>query len=125
MRAVVNPPCLAPIATQDLKTGDIKPPAAICGGSTKGKLYLDAPGTVVVRFKGGPAAQQAGLQRTWTQARRVVDIPPRRNTDVRFAVPAGTQQWQLGFGWQGAPPDVPEVTSVTLIQGGTTTELLY
>ncbi len=125
LKAVVNPPCLAPIATQNLKTGGINPPAAICGGSTQGTLYLDKPATLILRFRGGQNEQHIQPQATWSSSLPVTTLPPRTITDVTLRAPAGSQQWQIAFDWQGAPPAVPALVSVLLKQGGTTTELLY
>lgn len=125
LHAVVNPPCLAPIATQDLKTGGIHPPAAVCGASTQGTLYLDTPATLVLRFRGGPNEQHVQPQTSWGAAPPVATLAANKVTDVTLKVPKGTQQWQVGFDWQGAPPAVPALTSVLLKQNGTSTELLY
>ncbi len=125
LRAVVNPPCLSPIATQDLKTGGINPPRAICGGSAQGTLYLDKPATLVLRFRGGQNEQRVQTQGSWSQEQPLTTVPPRTTTDITLRAPAGAQQWQAAFDWQGAPPAVPALTSVLLKQGGTTAELLY
>ena len=125
LNAVVTPPCLAAIATQDLKTGGINPPSAVCGAGAQGTLYLDKPATLVLRFRGGPTEQHVQPQTSWGSAPDVKTLPPDQATDITLAVPKGTQQWQATFDWQGSPPDVPALVSVLLKQGGTTTELLY
>lgn len=125
LNAVINPPCLAPIATQDLKTGGIHPPAAVCGSSTQGTLYLDKPATLTLRFRGGPNEQHVQVQTGWGATLPVTTLPPNKVTTIRIPVPKGAQQWQAGFDWQGAPPAVPALTSALLKQGATSTELLY
>ena len=79
LNAVVNPPCLAPIATQDLKTGGIHPPRAVCGASTQGTLYLDTPATLVLRFRGGPNEQHVQTQGSWSQTQPLVTLPARKS----------------------------------------------
>ena len=125
LRAVVNPPCLAPIATQDLKTGGINPPRAICGSSTQGTLYLDSPATLILRFRGGTAQQQVQTQGSWSQEQPLTTLPPGKVTDITLHAPKGATQWKAAFDWQGLPPAVPALTSVLLKQNGTSTELLY
>lgn len=125
LHAVVNPPCLAPIATQNLKTGGIIPSRAICGASAQGTLYLDQPATLILRFRGGQSEQRVQTQGSWSQTQPIVTLPAGKPTDITLKVPKGTQQWQAGFDWQGAPPAVPALTSVLLKQNGTSTELLY
>jgi hypothetical protein len=126
IKTLIKPPCLAPIATQDLKTGDINPPSAVCGPSIYGAMYLDDPATVRVRFRGGPADQSVQAQGSWGDPQQAVNVPAGETTDVKLEVPVGTSQWQITFSWQGGqPPDVPEVTSVLMEQGGERTELLY
>ena len=126
IKALIKPPCLAPIATQDLKTGDINPPSAVCGPSIYGAMYLDDQATVRVRFRGGPADQSVQLQGSWGEPQKLVNVPASGTTDVEFDVPSGTSQWQITFSWQGGqPPGVPEVTSVLMTQDGERTELLY
>ena len=125
LRAVVNPPCFAAIATQDPKTGEIHPPLAVCGPSTQGKLYLDSPATVVLRFAGGQSDQNVQVQTTWSVDQPIVALPAGRPTEVTLHSPAGRQAWQIAFDWQGAPPATPRLVSVVLEQGRTRTELLY
>jgi len=125
LRAAVNPPCLSPIATQNPKTGSINAPQLVCGGATQGTLYLDEPGTVVLRFRGGAAEQQVQTQGSWSQEQPLTTLPPGKVTDITLRAPKGSTQWKAVFDWQGAPPAVPELTSVLLKQNGTSTELLY
>jgi len=126
IKALIKPPCLAPIATQDVKTGGINPPHAACGPLLYGAMYLDERATVVVRFRGGPADQSVQVQGTWGAPARSVNIPAGQVTDVPIVVPRGTWEWQMSFSWQGGePPNVPAVTSVLMKQGGESTELLY
>ena len=100
-------------------------PARVCGASTQGTLYLDKPATLVLRFRGGQSEQHVQPQTSWGSAPPVTTLPPNKVTDITLSVPKGTQQWQVGFDWQGAPPAVPALTSVLLKQNGTSTELLY
>lgn len=126
IKALIKPPCLAPIATQNVKTGGVNPPRAACGPLLYGAMYLDDRATVVVRFRGGPADQSVQVQGTWGAPARSVDIPAGRVTDVPIVVPKGTWEWQMSFSWQeGEPPNVPAVTSVVMRQDGGSTELLY
>jgi len=125
LRAVVNPPCLAPIATQNLKTGGINPARAICGSSSQGTLYLNSPGTLVLRFRGGTAQQQVQTQGSWSQQQPLTTLPPGKITDITLHPPKGATQWKAAFDWQGIPPAVPALVSVLLRQNGTSTELLY
>ncbi len=126
VKAVINPPCLAPIQTQIPETGEITPPQLSCLPLTAGTVFLDDPGTVVLRFRGGQQDAQVQVNTGWEpNAPEVVDIPARDVTDVKLDVPAGEQSWRINFGWQGSPPAVPALTSVKLTQDGTQTELLY
>ena len=126
LHAVVNPPCLAPIATQDLKTGGINPPRAVVRGVDAGhalpRRARDADPAVPRRPERAAGADRRGAGATRRRSRR---CPPGKVTDITLKVPKGTQQWQAGFDWQGAPPAVPALTSVLLKQNGTSTELLY
>lgn len=125
MKATVSPPCLAPIATQDPTTGDIKPPELVCGPYTQGTLYLDKPGRLRLQFRGGQADQVVQVSGSWDPQGRLVDLPARKLTDVDISVPRGTQQWQVAFDWRGVPPATPELKSILLTQDDGETELLY
>ena len=126
VKAVINPPCLAPIQTQIPETGEIQPARPSCLPLTAGTVFLDEPGTVILRFRGGQQDAQVQVNTSWQpNTPQVVDLPAGKVTDIKLDVPKGEQNWRLNFGWQGAPPAVPELTSVVLRQNGTQTELLY
>lgn len=125
LKAVVTPPCSAPIATQNPKNGEINPKRPYCGGGTEGTVYLDAPSTVVLRFRGAVDEQLVQVKTTWTTDGRVVTVPAHRDKTVTLHVPAGSQRWSVAFDRPGAPPAVPALTSAVLKQGATSTELLY
>lgn len=125
LRAVVSPPCTAPIKTQNPTTGGINPSAPACNPAASGQTFLDAPGRLVLRFAGGQFDQRLQLQTSWSPDESVVDVPAGRPTEVTLRPPAGPAQWRMLFDWQGIPPAVPSLVSATLEQDGTTTELLY
>jgi hypothetical protein len=126
VKAVINPPCLAPIQTQIPETGEITPARQSCLPLTAGTVFLDDPGTVVLRFRGGQQDAQVQVNTSWEpNAPEVIDLPARDVTDIKLDVPEGEQSWRINFGWQGSPPAVPALTSVKLTQDGTQTELLY
>lgn len=125
LKAVINPPCLAPIPTQDLKTGEVNAPVLTCAQGTQGVLYLDEPGTLVLKFQGGEADQVVQVQGTWDKTARLVTLKAGTTTNVTLKPPKGTSQWQVAFDWNGSPPTYPALKSATLTQGQTSTELLY
>ena len=125
LKAVVNPPCLAPFPTQDTTTGEIRPPVVTCAEGSQGVLYLDDPAKLVLRFQGGREDRVVQVQGSWEQAPRLVTLPAGEATAITLRAPKGTTQWKVAFDWKGAPPAVPELESVKLTQGDATTELLY
>ncbi|HMS62113.1 MAG TPA: hypothetical protein PKD63_07520 [Solirubrobacteraceae bacterium] len=125
LKAVVNPPCLAPIRTQDLTTGDINPESVTCAQGAQGTLYLDDPARLVLRFQGGRADQVVQVRGTWEQTPRLITLTAGQTTNITLRPPAGAQQWQVAFDWNGSPPAFPKLESAKLTQGKTTTELLY
>lgn len=125
LKSVLNPPCLAPIATQDLKTGKIFPPRPVCGSNAQGTLYLDEPAKLVLTYAGGQADQRVQVQNSWGGPQQAVVIPAGKQATVTVDVPRGANQWQAAGDWQGAPPAVPALTSAILEQDGTRTDLLY
>ncbi len=125
LRASIVPPCLAPIATQNPRTGHITPPRATCFSRTSGTLYLDAPAMLVMRFRGGLRDQVLRVTGAWDHVPHAYTIPKGTTSALRLAVPAGTQRYSAALGWAGSPPSIPQLTSVELEQRGTRTELLY
>ena len=125
LKAVVSPPCTAPIKTQNPKTGGINPSAPSCNPGASGQTFLDAPGRLVLSFEGGQSDQRLQLQTSWSPSESLVIIPAGQRTNVTMRPPAGPAQWRTLFDWQGVPPAVPRLVSAQLTQGRTTTELLY
>ncbi len=125
VKAVLTPPCLAPIATTDPQTGRVVPPRSLCYSATSGSLYLDRPGKVTLRFRGGAHDQRIRVTGSWITRRPTFAIPAHDVTDVAFRVPAGRSRYEADFDWSEASPTNPRLTSARLSQGRRSTELLY
>jgi hypothetical protein len=127
LKALVQPPCIAPIATSDPRTGEISPTRTFCSPSTRGRLWLDEPGTVKLRFRGGEFPQQVQVVSTERPEPRIVAIPEGRDTTVEIPVGTGAQEFALNFDWPAGylSSEVPELEAMTLVQDGGRTELLY
>ncbi len=62
---------------------------------------------------------------SWDRVPHAYKIPRGTTTNLRLALPAGTQRYRAALDWTGSPPNVPQLTSVELEQRGARTELLY
>jgi hypothetical protein len=80
-------------------------------------LWLDAPGSIALRFQGGtrPHTLRAG-SRAWT-------LPAGRTMTLHFPVPGGSSVIRLGVDWH-TPGGAPRLLSAALRQGRTTSSLL-
>jgi hypothetical protein len=87
-----------------------------CRGALTGALWLDAPATVRVRYRGGPH-RQAVIVGT-----KAYTILPDQETTVAFPAAAGYSQFTAQQDWT-ASAGTPTVQSVTLVRGATTMPL--
>jgi hypothetical protein len=87
-----------------------------CRAALTGALWLDTPAQVRVSYRGGPRAQRVTVgKRSWT-------IPAGRDTAITFAGPKGYSQFSVQQDWTSSAA-TPQVRSVALVRGGTTTPL--
>ena len=103
--------------------GREKPPDPACFDQIAGAFWLDAPGRLVLRFRGGSKPQQVALRRT---ARASATIKPGTDDDAarpdRPGIHAVRRAARLAEGRTG----LPGLTSAQLVEDdGTSTELLY
>jgi hypothetical protein len=87
-----------------------------CRPVLTGALWLDGRATVQVRYRGGRAAQ------TVTVGTRAYAIPAGRDTTVSFGAATGYSQFAAQQDWTSSA-GTPQVLSVSLVHGGTTTRL--
>lgn len=127
LRALVTPPCSAPIGSADPRTGKINPPGASCSNAARIQLWLDKPGKVVVRYKGGTGPQILSVQSTENPQTKQHPIDSGTTTDVTIPAGTGAQQILMQGDWEGGAlsPDIPQLESVELVQGDQTQQLLY
>jgi len=97
---------------------DITPPTVpiTCRAALTGALWLDAPATVQVRYRGGRVPQ------TVTVAGKAYTIPAGRDSTVRFPAATGYSQFTAQHDWTSSA-GTPQVRSVALVRGGTTVPL--
>jgi hypothetical protein len=97
---------------------DITPTTApiSCRAALTGALWLDDPATVRVRYRGGRAPQ------TVTVGSKTYTVPARRDATVSFPAAAGYSQFTAQHDWTSSA-GTPQVRSVSLVRGGTTTAL--
>ncbi|MDX6726333.1 MAG: hypothetical protein QOK49_1138 [Baekduia sp.] len=87
-----------------------------CRAALTGALWLDAPAQVRVSYRGGPRPQRVTVgSRSWT-------IPADRDTTIGFAAARGYSQFSVQQDWTSSA-GTPQVRSVALVRGGTTTPL--
>ena len=104
--------------------GRVVPSPLTCPSNTiTGQFWLDRPGELELRFRGGAAPQQIGV------LGRVRSIPPGVTTTVRLPVAAASPLVPIGIkvpvGWIGVPPAVPALVGARIVSGGKRVELLY
>ena len=80
-----------------------------------GQFFLDTPGTVIVRFRGGTTPQ------TINTGTKTVPVPPSVITTLRLPVPKGASAIGLRLSWRGPSP---ALQSAVLVQGPLRTPLL-
>ncbi len=88
-----------------------------------GQFWLDRPGVLELRFRGGTTAERIGV------LGRVRSIPPGVTTTVRLPVATASAFGPIGIkvpvGWIGVPPAVPALVGARIVSGDTSVELLY
>lgn len=117
--SAISDPCVPRtlIAAQPA-TFDRAPETSVpCEGVVRIFLWLDQPGTLVARFRGGTAPHYGRL------GKRVVSLPPNVTTSVAFPVGAGAQSLALQLDWSSSA-GAPVLEAAELRQGATTTPLL-
>jgi hypothetical protein len=80
-----------------------------------GQFFLDTPGTLVVRFRGGTTPQ------TINTGAKTIPVPPGVVTTIRLPVPKGASAAGLRLSWRGPSP---ALLSAVLVQGLLRTPLL-
>ena len=111
MLGVVQVPC-APASA----AGDGRSPATPCLPAVSAQFWLDRPGVLVLRFRGGDTQQAVAV------GQRRIAIAANADTLVRVPVPAGTGGGvRVALSWTGPSP---ALTGAVLVQGATRTPLL-
>jgi hypothetical protein len=115
-RSLIVLPCPRRTPGYSAASPDIVPddsPIA-CSRSLTGALWLDAPATVAIRYRGGRRAQgvEAGGQR--------FAIPAGGATTIRFGAPKGYSQFVAVSDWASSV-GTPKVASVALVTDGKAT----
>jgi hypothetical protein len=126
LEALVSPACSAVIPTQNLRTGRSRRPETGCLPQSTGQLWLDEPGRLRMRFRGGTDPLTVQVLTSTAGAPRTVDLPAGGTAEVTVPVPAGPSQFQvdLGLGEAGTQPAQLQ-ESIELVQGERRRELLY
>ncbi len=86
-----------------------------CAPAMSGQFFLDTPGTLIVRFRGGSTPQ------TINTGARIVPVPPGAITTLRIPVPKGAASVGLRLSWRGPSP---ALAGAVLVQGPLRTPLL-
>jgi hypothetical protein len=123
LKAVMGVPC-QPVIPETEKGGHgrEKPADPACFDQIAGAFWLDAPGRLVLRFRGGSKPQKVAF----ADGSRVVTIKPGTDTTLRVPIAQGSTQFGAQLDWQKAGPGFPALTSAQLVEDdGTSTELLY
>ena len=111
VRSIAVMPCDDP--TLVLKTGRVLGFAPrTCRAAFTALLWPAAPGTLVVRIRGGAADHVAQV------GKQVFRLPARRVTTIRVQVPKGQSRLDLRFDTQELPAGLPDVASAVLVGDG-------
>jgi hypothetical protein len=118
-RSLVVLPCPRRTPTYHSTRPDITPATAplTCRADLTGALWLDAPASVALRYRGGAHAQ------TVTVGKRTYPLPAGRETTITFRAASGYSQFSAKQDWTSSV-GTPQVRAVTLTQSGTTTPLV-
>jgi hypothetical protein len=121
LKAWVNTPCDRPLAygaptTLDRLPEDVPMP---CGTQLDAKLWLDAPGTLLVGIRGAPYGQHVA-----TTGEKSYHVTAGVQTTIRVPVRTGRGQVVVDLDWAQRSPDDPAITSVELEQDGRRESLL-
>lgn len=118
-RSLVVLPCPRRTPGYSASSPDIVPADAPieCASDLTAALWLDAPATLVVSYRGGPTAESV------TAGDKTYKIPARSPVDVRVPVSRGYSQSVVSQAWRSSA-DTPTVARVSLVgSDGTTTRL--
>lgn len=123
LKALLRIPCGPAIPeTEQGGHGDPRPLEPACFPLFAGGFWLDDPGRLELRFRGGAEPHTI----SFSGGARTETIKPRTTTTVKFPVPRGSTGFEGQLDWQQAGPAFPELIGADLIEGdGKKTNLLY
>jgi hypothetical protein len=116
LRSVIRMPCQrAVLVTRNGSPRGI-PKDLECPPNMTATLWVDAPGTLELTFRGGTRTQNVSYQgRTWA-------IPPRKRTKVTVPVTSGASEVTLDTGWDRTVGT--ELVGAEFVTGGMRESLL-
>jgi hypothetical protein len=115
--SILTAPCAGAQATITRDQSRVLTGRPVCRPELGATLWLDDPGTLVLRFRGTELSHaiQAGPG-------RVVEIPAGRATPVRWHIPEGGASLRVALDWQDA--DGPALVGAQIMTAGRTIDLL-
>jgi hypothetical protein len=123
LRSVLRVPCGPKLPVYELGGhSEVKPSARTCSQDLGGVFWLDSPGELLLRFRGGEQPNTI----TFDNGQRVEQIPARGVRTIRLPIPTGSMSFAAQLGWRGEGPVHPELIGAELVEeSGAKTELLY
>lgn len=120
LQAAVVLPCSPPTLSISADGRTFRPPRpseVTCTGSLQINSWLTAPGTMVVRMRGGRDDHRVQVNG------RVVPVPAGKPTTVRVPLDPGPAQNAVGMDWDSSD-GAPTIEAVTLVAGGRSVPML-
>jgi hypothetical protein len=123
LKAIFRVPCSPAFASTQLgKKGGLNPPKGSCTPAMGGAFWLDEPGTLVLRFRGGDRP----LRVAFGGGARVEVIKPGVVNTLRFPAPRGASSFEAQLEWNQSGPGFPELIGAEIAdRDGDKTNLLY
>ena len=119
IRSVLQLPCGPRVSALFLATNKLRPASEDdnCDPALRSTVWLDAPGRIELRFRGGDAPHAvASQQRRWV-------LQPARETTISIPAPAGPSGVALNLDWNTRDGN-PELVGADIVQGSARTSML-
>ncbi len=122
IESVLRIPC-GPLLPSYVQGGHSErlPAKRACSNELSGAFWLDGPGELVLRFRGGSQDTNVSFD-----VDKPDPIPRRVVTTLREPIPDGRLFFRATLGWTGPGPEYPALMGAEIVEkNGKTTDLLY